>query len=443
MHTHGTILSTVLNRQKSYSMSSEFQHFRQRKMEELRFLRNWAGLSTVDAPQGSDFYHFLLSEKQYLRATLISQTLFEHTDRTETNSANGTSFWVSDWHLQSSYQRFDLQTLIADPIAQLYDLDSRDLRSVALLVSSGMGAITALLLGLRAAVNGPVNINALPSCYFETIQVIRQFFPTVRLYWNEWEWTCGFNVLWYDSICPESFACIREQVNTRFVDLLVIDTTCYDIADERIADCLDFAVAHGVPCALVRSHTKLDSLAMEYGRLGSITIAFRADLSSNVISWLRGMATATKNAISRFGLQFHIENLFPAYFDDTFRALNARRIGYIRSNTQLLSDRLTNEQADMGCEVALYHHGLFLTVRPPRSLSRSELELKRSELIDELTKERLPVRSAGSFGFDFTAIDLYRDLLTGADLLRISPSDLPGDVIPVLADQIVSFIKRL
>jgi hypothetical protein len=66
----------------------------------------------------------------------------------------------------------------------------------------------------------------------------------------------------------EILKCAQPQL-----DLIVFDTTCFSSGSGRIARALGWAQSATIPIVLLRSHTKLDSLGVEYGRLGSAVFA--------------------------------------------------------------------------------------------------------------------------------------------------------------------------
>src|SRR5204863_975408 len=83
------------------------------------------------------------------------------------------------------------------------------------------------------------------------------------------------------------------------LDLIVFDTTCFSSGSGRILWAMSWARTAAVPIVLLRSHTKLDSLGVEYGRLGSAVFAHCSNVTGQRI--LQALLTEMQNAVRLFG----------------------------------------------------------------------------------------------------------------------------------------------
>ena len=139
---------------------------------------------------------------------------------------------------------------------------------------SGMAAISALLFA-SAHVMGQADILVLPGSYGETLELIEGYTRPLRLVTLKHRWkraiaqTCSPRIMLLDSCTPASAFEATLRCTRPALDLLIYDTTCFSSGSGRIRRVLRWARKCSIPVVMVRSHTKLDSLGAEYGRLGS------------------------------------------------------------------------------------------------------------------------------------------------------------------------------
>jgi hypothetical protein len=70
-----------------------------------------------------------------------------------------------------------------------------------------------------------------------------------------------------------------------------------------------------------------------------------------------------------------------------------------------------------------------------------EKQTKRiaAELCDDLRKAGLPLRHAGSFGFDFGAAEWFHDITRNSCVVRIAVPDLPTELWDLVARAVVQW----
>lgn len=72
-----------------------------------------------------------------------------------------------------------------------------------------------------------------------------------------------------------------------------------------------------------------------------------------------------------------------------------------------------------------FAHGLYVTLASARTLDETKAREVVAELCADLRRRGLPMRHAGSFGFDFGAAEWARDRLRNRYVVRIAVADLP------------------
>jgi hypothetical protein len=234
----------------------------------------------------------------------------------------------------------------------------------------------------------------------------------------------SFRLLVLDSSAPASAFEATLRCASLAVDLLIFDTTCFSAGSGRIRRVLACARRWGVPLVMVRSHNKLDSLGAEYGRLGSIVFVDWTEVPSRDQSRIRDLPQETRNAVRLFGgaaLPAH----FPPYVGTTrYRELTNKRLAAILRNSRrarrYFASRLPGLTAELNFE-----HGLYVTLASRQPLDEATAKKAAAAMSHDLSQAGLPIRHAGSFGFDFAAAEWFHNTTTDQYSVRIAASDLP------------------
>ena len=354
---------------------------------------------------------------------------------------------VREWHcgpyrLSFGYQRADL--VVRGPsIYPHLDARRNHLVEETIYTGSGMSALAALVTALLAT-RGTIEVVGTEEGYAETRELLERFRDRVR---------CvplrpaqrsravasadpaAARVVWLDSAVPSSFA-HRMRVAPHACDLVVVDTTCFWRDSGRIRRVLRWARERDVALALVRSHAKLDCLGIEYGRIGSIVLAWRRSAEH---AWMRELSSEARSAVRLLGCAAVPAHFPPFVADRDYAACSAARTASIIRNTRRLARRL--RASPLGAGVTAFQHGLYLTVAPRGELRIRDVRRAVDALCEALASEELPVRHAGSFGFDFVALEWFPDPRTRRNLVRIAPGDVPLAIIDRVADGIVRWFQ--
>ena len=204
----------------------------------------------------------------------------------------------------------------------------------------------------------------------------------------------------------------------RAARLVVFDTTCVGQTSGRIARVLAWARRHDVPVALVRSHAKLDSLGIEYGRLGSIVLTWRR---RGPADFMRDLVREVRDTVRLVGSAPIPAHLPPFAGSPAYRAASVARTAALMRNTRRLGRALRT--TPVGPSVTVYPHALYLTLDPRGELRVQDVKRAIEGLCEAISSQDLAVRHAGSFGFDFTALEWFTDPASKRNVIRIAPGD--------------------
>ena len=394
-----------------------------RKYDELALLNGFLGTPLRLRRPVSEAE--VIEQKFHVAAALKAEHELHDWALTETAWAHQGRLRAGPFEFSYDYQRADLE--VRGP--SFYELDGWAANET-IYTSSGMAAISALLLA-SVRLMSEADILVLPGSYGETQELIENYTPQlrlVRLKRSPGEVAHGAarsRILLFDS-CTSAGAfeatlhCARPHL-----DLVIFDTTCFSSGSGRIRRILSWARRWDIPIVLVRSHTKLDSLGLEYGRLGSAAfVGSKKRVAAAKQEWLQVLAREMRNAVRLFG-GAAVPAHFPPYIGTkAYRALTDKRVAAILRNSRRTARFFASALPGSSAELH-FAHGLYVTLAPKRTLDEKETKQMAADLCGDLRKAGLPFRHAGSFGFDFGAAEWFHDTTLNRYVVRIAVPDLP------------------
>jgi len=394
-----------------------------RKQQELSLLGSYAGCA-FSSPRTVDG---IVARKFQLAAALKAQQAHAGWTMTETGWAGLDRHRCGPFELRYGYQRADLEICGPPVHAKLPSLPREQISTVY--TASGMSAVFALVSALGRLFRAADIVIPAPG-YPETAEAIQCTAPNLRIVpWSSGPWPLSeqgeMRVLLVDfcsCITPVPSGALFSSL-----DLPILDTSCLAAGSGRIRRLLTSALEAGVPAVLVRSHTKLDSLGIEYGRLGSASFVVPDAAVARPLAWFSALQEEARTGVRLMGAAA-VPSHLPWFMADLgLQVLNSRRIAAILHGTRRLARRLCLA----GWPVRPYAHGLYLILEAGHSdVDRAKEAAKL--LAADLGRQGLPARHAGSFGFDFVAIDSFVEP-GGRAGIRLAPSDLPDLAIDALA----------
>ena len=395
-----------------------------RKHEELQLLDGC--LDEPFAPPTPKSIDEVIAVKFKLTAAIRAQHDLKGWTTTETAWSHRKKSSDSPFEFRYDYQRADLD--VTGP--SFYDLGN-DFECETIYTSSGMASISALLLA-SSHVFDRADVVVLPGTYGETLEFIEGFAPHLQItpagrIPSRAVSGSSYRILFLDScaLAKDFEACLKPHW-AQFA-LCIFDSSCLNGGSGKIRRALRKARRDGVPVAMVRSHTKLDSLGAEYGRLGSTTFVRSPEDDLWVRSRLRNLPDEMRNAVRLLGgaaLPAH----FPPYVGSLeYRSLTTRRDAAIIRNGRRTARVFRKELGDL-VEQTNFTHGQYVLLRTRRTLDEAEASHSASRMSCDLGRRGLPIRHAGSFGFDFAATEWFHDMTTGEFSVRVAVADIPTRV---------------
>ncbi|MEH2522657.1 hypothetical protein V1288_000566 [Bradyrhizobium sp. AZCC 2176] len=364
----------------------------------------------------------VIRHKFQLTAALKAEHALHDWNVTETAWAHPGQQRIGPFEFRYDYQRADLD--VRGP--SFYGVEGRAIDTIY--TASGMAAISALLLA-SARLIGKADILVLPGAYGETQEFVEGYADRLRLITlnhpqeeDAGPRSASSRIMLLDSSASASAFDAGLRCTNAAPDLLIFDTTCFSSGSGRIRRVLGRARELAIPLVMVRSHTKLDSLGAEYGRLGSVAfVGWEENVSRR--SKFKELPAETRNAVRLLGgaaLPAH----FPPYIGTPlYRELTNKRIAAMLRNSRRASRHFANALSGLTAELH-FVHGLYVTVRSEQALDEATARQAAAEMSNDLARAGLPIQHAGSFGFDFAATEWFHNPTTDRYSVRIAVPDL-------------------
>ena len=383
----------------------------------------------------------LIKAKFSLAAELKAQHALRSWQNTETCWQSAVPLRAGLFKFDYRYQRADLAVSEGPlPYGSPDRFPGAEIQQITY-TCSGMAAISAILL---AVYRPGAKLLYKPGCYKETLELASSWVTGLQVVdlsrtGHRSDVLQGEQLLWLD-VPPGSKPSSDQQDGFDRIDLIVFDTTCFNHCSGRIRRIVMWARRAKVPIILVRSHTKLDSLGIEYGRLGSAMFLSFPEVPCARAARLREIAHNMQELVRLLGSAALPAHFCPFVGGSEYRQLSVRRSAARLRNGRLLARMLVQQLG--ASAVRVYPHGLFTALVPPHRWSEDEVASAAEELATDLSRRGFPVFHAGSFGFDFTAVEAFFDTEIDRPVMRVAIGDLPLTICAQVANAIAGWWAR-
>lgn len=331
-------------------------------------------------------------------------------------------FTVGQFTFNYRYQRYDLSCDENRFARKIYGSSIGEVESWGCFVNSGMAAIRAAIDGLSGLTSETLlTLQAPADSYFESSSLLSR---TTGIRAMPVESSSSFDthadIWWIDSV-SKLFSVPALISKNAPPAVACVDTTCFEADHPALVDLVATLLRRDIVVVLVRSHTKLDGLGVEYARLGSISLLVAPEASLSTRGIFQKLILVIREAIAQCGSCCEPHHIPPYLGTNVFFHLNRLRLESLRESGKIITSRL----AELYGERLLgFQHELFVSLPFSTEAERDEAAAVIEKAAD---KAEIALSKAPSFGFDFMTYDYFRDGRSNETLLRLCFSDLPAE----------------
>lgn len=393
---------------------NSLENYRNRKTNEFKLLKGKYIKTKLNI---IDEINYNIDKKMKCQAKIKSSFLNSKYNYNNTNR-NNNKIVLDGLECEYNYQRYDISIRLHNFLKIFYDLDEIDYDYI--FTNSGMSALFATFFALD---NLGFSIKSIGNIYVETERLLNDYIKSLN---NK-----GKEVLFLDSVSFVSLIDKLKHTDLNCYDIFIIDTTLFDSNTVKL--CVKALRKYDKPIILIRSHTKLDMLGIEFSNLGSICILNISDDFDKVL--LKNI----KVILSFIGGYAYFKDIPPYFTNVEYRNIVLERINSIKANVNYIYEKLNNESNKF--EVIKPDHNLFILIKPKKYIDYKTLENDLRNYANNSKYGNL-FCYADSFGLDSFGINgYYENMSAKTEVIRLSPSDFPLDVCDMLISDIIDWLE--
>ena len=358
--------------------------------------------------------------KKLLCQSKLKKEFIDFVYNIQNTSRNSQNINYNGLECKYEYQRYDIDLKIKDFLKKFYNLNINSCKYF--FTNCGMSSITGVFYALNK-LNYKIE-------YKENIYVETERFLNDYLQLNKTEY--DKKALLLDSVNFKKLDKVIDKYDLNEYGLFIVDTTLY-LRDDNIK-IISMLEKYNKPIILIKSHTKLDMLGIEWSKLGSIVIYSTDEKIRSLLT------NQIKIILSFIGGFAYLEDI-PLYMsNDKYIDISNVRNMKIKENTQYVYEIL--KQNENHFTVFKPDHDMFVLITPDRYIDYKKLE-NDLHTYSENSEYKNYICYSDSFGLDWFGINgYYINMSVDTEVIRISPSDYSKELCSKIINDFITWINN-
>jgi len=151
-------------------------------------------------------------------------------------------------------------------------------------------------------------------------------------------------------------------------------------------------------------------------------------------AWMRDFRRAVEASARLYGAAAIPAHFPPFTATEAYERASRARSAAIARCTRRMARRLSFALGRSA--VRRFQHSLYLALIPGRDMQIDDIKHAADDLCGTLARQGLLVKHAGSFGFDFIAVEWFYDAIARRNVIRVTGADLPFARVDQVAEGI-------